>query len=306
LSSYVLEHLVRPPHALPDLAVDVAVVDDPMHGDDFHLALYLCYELHYRGFAGVDPAWEWEPSLLGLRRTFESAFERVLRAESPTTVSLDVEVDLAALANGDGPSLSTYMLERGTRTQFEEFAIHRSAYQLKEADPHTWCIPRLAGGPKSAMVLIQADEYGDGVAGESHAELFADTMAALGLDSSYGAYLDLLPGTTLATVNLVSLFGLHRRLRGALVGHLALFEMTSVGPMGRYSQALRRLRVPASARRFYDVHVEADIVHGKVASDIVFGARALSAVEARFAGHLFESWEHGSSSLRVPVGATRP
>ncbi|MEA2827569.1 MAG: hypothetical protein QOG43_2008 [Actinomycetota bacterium] len=305
---------------MPPLPVDVAVVDDPMQGDDFHLALYICYELHYRGFGGVDPAWEWEPSLLGLRRTFESAFERVLRAESPTTVSLDVEVDLAALASGDGPSLSAYMLERGTRAQFEEFAIHRSAYQLKEADPHTWCIPRLAGGAKSAMVLIQADEYGDGVAGESHAELFAHTMATLGLDPAYGAYLDLLPGTTLATVNLVSLFGLHRRLRGALVGHLALFEMTSVGPMGRYSQALRRMGLPSAARRFYDVHVEADMVHGKVASsrlagglatqepelapDIVFGARALSAVEARFAAHLFESWEHASSSLLVPVGAT--
>ena len=36
--------------------------------------------------------------------------------------------------------------------------------------------------------------------------------AALGLDPSYGAYLDLIPGVTLATVNLMSLFGLHRRL----------------------------------------------------------------------------------------------
>ncbi len=130
----------------------MTVSDDPMHGDDFHLALYVCYELHYRGFAGVDPAWEWEPSLLALRRTLESAFERALRAESPATVSFDVEADLAALANGDGRPLSAYMLEHGTQTQFEEFAIHRSAYQLKEADPHTWCIPRLAGGPKSATV----------------------------------------------------------------------------------------------------------------------------------------------------------
>ena len=26
-----------------------------------------------------------------------------------------------------------------------EIAVHRSGYQLKEADPHTWAIPRLNG-----------------------------------------------------------------------------------------------------------------------------------------------------------------
>jgi len=41
--------------------VDVA---DPLADDDLHLALYCCYELHYRGFDGVDPGWEWDPHLL--------------------------------------------------------------------------------------------------------------------------------------------------------------------------------------------------------------------------------------------------
>jgi hypothetical protein len=51
--------------------------------------------------------------------------------------------------------------------------------------------------------------------------LFAQAMDELGLDSSYGAYLNRIPGYTLATVNLMSLLGLHRRWRGAIVGHLA-------------------------------------------------------------------------------------
>ena len=41
----------------------------------------------------------------------------------------------------------------------------------------------------------------------------------------------------------MSLFGLHRRLRGALVGHLAAFEMTSSIPNRRYGDGLRRLGV---------------------------------------------------------------
>src|SRR5690606_26210325 len=100
--------------------------------------------------------------------------------------------------------------------------------------------------------------------------------------------------------NLVSLFGLHRRLRGALVGHLALFEMCSVTPMSRYLAAARRIgegRLPA-VERFYAVHVEADVHHAELAlqgmaaavvdaepelaGDVVFGAAALGRVEARF------------------------
>ncbi len=58
--------------------------------------------------------------------------------------------------------------------------MHRSAYQLKEADPHSWAIPRLSGPPKAALVEIQADEYGGGRPDRMHAELFADAMEALG------------------------------------------------------------------------------------------------------------------------------
>ena len=292
------------------------MADDPLIGDDTQLFLYLCYELHYRGLAGVDAAWEWEPSLLWLRRSVETAFEAALleRVGAPPAYWDDVPGGLRALIQTPpGPSLSAYFLERGTLEQFREFAIHRSGYQLKEADPHSWAIPRLWGPPKAALVEIQSDEYGGGRVGEAHADLFAATMAALGLVPTYGAYLDRLPGTTLATTNLISFFGLHRRWRGALVGHLAVFEMTSVEPMTRYAATVRRLGLPPAACRFYDVHVEADAHHQVVAAsglagglastepqlagDIIFGARAIMALEGRFTAHLLDSWAAGASSL---------
>jgi hypothetical protein len=46
---------------------------------------------------------------------------------------------------------------------------------------------------------------------------------------------------TLATNNLISLFCLHRRLRGALLRHLAAYEATSALPNRRYGNGLRRL-----------------------------------------------------------------
>src|SRR5688500_11658229 len=231
LSAFLLDHLRRPVHHLP---APPPVREDPLSGDDTQLFLYLCYELHYRGLPGVDERWEWEPTLLAARAAVEAAFETALvdLVAPPGPVFREIAEELRALiASAAGPSLSRYMLERGTVEQFREFALHRSAYQLKEADPHSWAIPRLSGRVKSAIVEIQSDEYGGGQPGQTHAELFADTMTALGLEAAYGAAVDRLPGTTLATVNLISHLGLHRRWRGALVGHLAVFEMTSVEPM---------------------------------------------------------------------------
>jgi hypothetical protein len=311
VSDLLLAALPRPVTGVPAPA--------PSSFEDLHLALYLCYELHYRGLPGVDDEWEWEPSLLALRATLEREFEAELRRAVATPMpSGTMDVDLRAIEDADdGLSLSKHLERDGTLAQFLEFVVHRSAYQLKEADPHSWALPRLHGGPKAAMVEIQADEYGGGDAGRIHAALFARTMDALGLDSAYGAYVDRLPAVTLATVNLMSMLGLHRRLRGAIVGHLALFEMTSSIPNRRYGNALRRLGFGPDATGFYDEHVVADAVHESVAAvdlagglaaqdpalvpDILWGAAALAFVEDRFARHLLESWAAGRSSLRAPI-----
>lgn len=318
LSEWLVHALRQSPASTQDAAPRVRdLAGDVLDDDDLQLALYCCYELHYRGFAGVDSGWEWAPSLLAFRQVLETGFESRLREEvGPIVSTADVGADLyQVVADGAGPSLSAYMAERGTVEQMREFCVHRSAYQLKEADPHTWAIPRIRGEAKAAMVEIQADEYGNGDPAAMHAALFADTMSELGLDPTYGAYLDLLPGFTLATVNLVSMLGLHRRHRGALVGHLALFEITSVAPMSRYSACLARLGLNERARRFYDVHVIADAIHEviaiermvrgfaadepELAPDVVFGARVVCVLEARLTLGLLDAWARRQSSLRA-------
>jgi hypothetical protein len=320
LSEFVVGRLRSP--GIPAAVPDTRRCGDPLSDDDFGLALYVAYELHYRSFSRVDEGLEWDPGLLTFCRSLEQAFLDRLSEEcgaSPAT-SDGIEFDLQQLIeSASGPPLSSYMEKRGSLTEMREFAVHRSAYQLKEADPHTWALPRLEGSTKAALVRIQGDEYGDGTTCRMHQQLFTTTMRALQLDASYGAYLDALPGTTLATVNLITLFGLHRRWRGALVGNLAVYEMTSVVPMSRYSSALERLGVATAARDFYDVHVRADAEHQFIALydlvgglardepnlsvDIMFGARATLDVEARFAQHLLDAWASGSSSLRQPIAS---
>jgi hypothetical protein len=151
-----------------------------------------------------------------------------------------------------------------------------------------------------------------------HSTLFAEGMRAMELDPTPGAYVDRLPGSTLATVNLMSLFGLHRRLRGAAVGHLAAFEMTSCVPNGRYAKGLRRLGLSAATTAYFDEHVEADAVHGSLAAhdlaggvvradpsldrDVRFGAEALLFLEDRAGRQMLDAWGAGASSLVEPGG----
>ena len=290
---------------------------EPLTDDDLQLTLYIAYELHYTAIAGVEEGWEWSPALLRLRSGLEQQFEAALElllGDGPLVEPSDVGGMLQQLiSEDDGPALSRYAETQATREQLLEHVVHRSAYQLKEADPHSWAIPRLSPQAKAALLEIQFDEYGEGRPERVHAELFAQTMRALDLDASYGAYLSSLPAITLATVNLMSLFGLHRRWRGAIVGHLAAFEMTSSLPNRRYGNAFRRIGCGPEVTRFYDEHVEADAVHENIAAwdlagglaraepgcaqDILFGARALLAIESIWAQHLLDCWQAGHSSL---------
>jgi len=316
LSELVIARLAQPPHEIP--AAAVAGGADPLGDDDLHLALYVLYELHYRSFAGVDPGWEWEPSLIAFRAVLERVFESALREALPVERPDDVPTQLQAILDeADGPSLSRHLETKATLEQFREFAVHRSAYQLKEADPHSWAIPRLSGRSKVALVEVQFDEYGGGRPERQHARLYAGVLEALGLDSGYGAYLDAIPGTTLATVNAMSMFGLHRRLRGAIVGNLAALEMDSTVPNRRYGNALRRFGFGAEATLFFDEHVEADAVHEalaahdlaaalaeddpEVGADILFGARAMTLLDVRVAERALASWAAGRTSLLRPL-----
>jgi hypothetical protein len=167
------------------------------------------------------------------------------------------------------------------------------------------------------MVTIQADEYGGGVTARMHAQLFRQLMLDWDLQDQYGRYLDQVPGLTLMATNLISMFGLHRRWRGALVGHLAMFEMTSSVPNGRYARGHRRLGGTEEAALFFDEHVVADAVHDQIAlhqlagalavaepqlsADIIFGAGCAAYADRVLADHLLLSWASGATSLRRPL-----
>ncbi len=296
----------------------VAESGDIVLDEDVQLSLYLMYELHY-GLPGVDERWEWAPDLLAARAVLEEAFEADLRRRWPASADArpvaEALFDLTADAARPGPgSTPVHVARKATREQVAELLVQRSVYQLKEADPHTWGIPRLRGRAKAALVDIQTDEYGQGRPERMHATLFATTMRGFGLDDTPNAYLDVVSAPSLASVNAISMFGLHRRLVAALCGHLAAFEMTSSLPAARWAQGLRRLGVGEDAVVFFDEHVEADAVHEQVAAHdlcgslveddptsygtLMWGASVCLGLDELAGEHCRRAWKEGRSGLR--------
>lgn len=332
LSALILELLDGDPGStdlsvlVPAARAATAATADALVDDDIQLSLFALYGLHYGSLPGVDDGWEWQPDLLETRGILEAAFESRLRAAVATPGAPQPKADAVAralfelTAPAPGPSLSRFVAKTATLEQLREFLVLRSIYTLREADPHSWAIPRLTGRAKTALVEIQFDEYGSGAPDRMHAGIFAKTMRGLGLDDSYAAYVDVVPAVTLASLNTMSLFGLHRRLRGAIVGHLAAFEMTSSLPNRSYGDGFRRLGFDAEVTDYFDEHVEADAVHEQIAArdlagtlvedhpelleSVLFGAAACLAVDDLVADHVREAWESGRSALRSPAVAT--
>ncbi len=311
------ETLAGLPAALDDaLSRSVDIVRD----DDLQLALLILHGLHYGSVVDADEEWEWHPATVAARVAIERAFERQLR-EQVGCVPLpapDAEAVAAALFEltkpTPGPSVGRFVAKRATDEQAREYVQLRSVYTLKEADAQTWSIPRLHGRPKAALVEIQTDEYGGGRAERMHSAIFAKLMRDLGLDDRYGAYLDAAPAVAIASVTMMTMFGLNRRLRGASAGHYAAYEMTSSLPNRLIGDGFRRLGYGADVTDYFDEHVEADAVHEQIAgrdlagglaeqepalvADIMFGARASILVDGLASERTLQEWTAGRSALR--------
>jgi hypothetical protein len=301
--------------------IDVPIAEADPYGLDLQLALYVLYELHYRGFHAVNARWEWNPALLHLRGRLEDVFVGAVRRDvgdiAPDDTA-EAEMDAISLEPVDGGGPSYHLRDHGTWEQMREYFVHRSLYHLKEGDPHAFAIPRLAGTAKAAFVAVEFDEYGGGRSDRVHQHLYAELLVAAGLDASYLGYIDHVPADALASVNLMSLFGLHRELRGAAIGHFASTEITSSPGSRRLVDALRRMDAPEPCVEFYAEHIVADAVHEQVVrtdvvgdlvarephleTDVIFGIRARDVVENRLADHVMQCWKEGRSSLRRPVG----
>lgn len=293
-------------------AIDQQAIDecDPW-GDDLQIALFVCQELTYRGWAGVPDDREFDPGVVGVRVQLENRFLAAIDAACAAS-DPSVEVEFRALVRApSGGGAADHLARVGTAREFADYFSVRSLYHLKEADPHAWVIPRLPPAAKAPFVAVLGDEYGGGRPERVHQALFADLLEEFGLDRGYLAYLDAAPAVTLAPVTLMTALGHRRARRGACVGHFAATEITSSPGSAQILAGLERLDASDRVRHFYREHVEADAVHEQVMrdevvagllqaepdleADVVTGVRAFLLVEDRLSAAFMRAWESGST-----------
>ncbi|MEP7089720.1 MAG: iron-containing redox enzyme family protein [Nocardioidaceae bacterium] len=330
LSTHVLALLADEPvtgSPAPDWADRVGGTADVLGDEDFHLALWMLFELHYRGFEDV-PDHEWDPHLIALRGRLTDRFERELRRVTAQVVghallgSDDLGEQIVEVIHAvEGPNLAAHLQRRASREEVLDFLAQRSLYHLKESDPHAFVMPRIDGRAKVALAELQYDEFGAGRPDRLHAQLFAEALESCGLDHRYGAYVDRTPGHTLAVNNVMSLFGLSRRLRGAALGHLAAFEATSSVPCRRIAAGIERVGLPEPVAAYFHEHVEADAAREQVAlrdicgglvadepglrADVLFGVAACLHLDALAARGLLAAWDDQDLLTRVPLAVGR-
>ncbi len=322
LSAQVIDALSGPAArgCFPPPPVDLP--EDVLYDDDLQLALWVLYELHYEGFEDADSAWEWDPRAMAYLAPLEEAFMTGLQVMAPVpdtdpAAPLHERIE-SVTERAPSAGMSRFMQREATAEQFREYLMIKSVYHLKESDPHSFVLPRLRGLPKVRLAELQYDEYGGGRPDRHHQTLFANTLRAAGLDDTYGTYLDLAPGITLAVNNAMSLFGLHRQHRGSAMGHLAAFEATSSIPCRRVAQGVRRIGLPEAAADYFDEHVEADAVHEQLAmreicgtmaeedptlvESILFGSWVCCYLDYLDGCELVGRWTAGDSALRQTPG----
>ncbi|MFK5690918.1 iron-containing redox enzyme family protein [Ornithinimicrobium sp. LYQ92] len=295
--------------------------------EDALLALWLVQGLSYHGYADVLADLEWDLAVLEVRTRLEAALqEELLSVAAPVVEALlpEAQADLTATlfslpdrVAAFAPSVSAWARSSMTTEQWREMLVLRSASQLKEADPHTFAVPRIPGAAKVALMEIQFDEYGSGDPTAMHSELFARAMRAVGLDGSYGGYADAWPTPVLLANVTLGWLAARRRWAPAVVGHLTMVETTSALPSKLYVAGARRLGLPEAAWRYFDEHVEADAAHEQVAVRDLCGAlvaddpQALDTllvgavlglhVEGLVAEQAMAAWGEGRSCLEVPL-----
>lgn len=318
ITESLFKALTRSPGALSVKVADRIIARDALFGDDAPLALFCLYELHNRGFRGVSDDWEWDPDCLELRRRLECAFVRQLRYEvflsyGMTKVSAkDVAMELTALARTSNSQLLSFIATDATSTHVEELAIHRSMFRGNEIESRVRAASQLCDHVTSSTRSGGVDDFGLDATVAVHAEMFRMALEATGIDGPHGTSLESVPSASLSSLNLVTMFALHRRWRAALVGYVALREMC-LGSAGSYVTGLERLgmrgvvdycRAQHDAGELLDSICLDESVSGFVAaqpelsSDVIFGARSFELLEGAFITRLMTAWSDGRSSLR--------
>jgi len=169
---------------------------------------------------------------------------------------------------GQGDALFMWLAERATLDEMRWFVEQEAAGEAGFDDLVAMAQVKTPVQAKLELARNYWDEMGRGNAKGMHGPMLDALVQALRVTPRIETTL----APSLALGNTMVAFGANRRYGYHAIGALGVIELTAPTRAVKVSEALRRLKVSAKARHYFDLHAVLDVKHSEAWNREVFAS----------------------------------
>jgi len=197
------------------------------------------------------------------RKPFIAAAEAAPRDPSAFVAWFE---DLKATGPGQGDALFPWLAERATLDEMRWFVEQEAAGESGFDDLVAMAQVKTPVQAKLELARNYWDEMGRGNAKGMHGPMLEAIVHALNVTPT----IEKTVAPSLALGNTMAAFATNRIYAYHAIGALGVIELTAPGRAAQVSLALRRLKVSAKARHYFDLHAVLDVKHSEAWNREVF------------------------------------
>ncbi|MBK8542715.1 MAG: iron-containing redox enzyme family protein [Caulobacteraceae bacterium] len=226
-------------------------------------------------------AFDEERNMLAIEREFIEQ-TRAAQSERATTAPREPQAFVAwfeALkenGQGQGDALFPWLAERATLEEMRWFVEQEAAGEAGFDDLVAMSQVKMPTRAKLELARNYWDEMGRGNAKGMHGPMLDALVQALRVTP----HIDTTLAPSLALGNTMAALATNRAYAYHAIGALGVIELTAPGRATLVSEALRRLKVSAKARHYFDLHAVLDIKHSEAWNREVFASIVAATPEA--------------------------
>lgn len=196
--------------------------------------------------------------------------------------------------NGPGQNdrLFPWLAERATMDEMRWFIEQEAAGEAGFDDLVAMAQIKMPAQAKLELARNYWDEMGRGNAKGMHGPMLEALVHALKVTPR----IETTVAPSLALGNTMAALGTNRAYAFHIIGALGVIELTAPGRAAKVSEGLRRLKVSAKARHYFDLHAVLDIKHSEAWNREVFASIVAETPDA--APHIAEG-----ALMRLQCGA---
>jgi hypothetical protein len=169
---------------------------------------------------------------------------------------------------GQGDALFPWLAERATLDEMRWFIEQEAAGEAGFDDLVAMAQVKAPVQAKLELARNYWDEMGRGNAKGMHGPMLDALVKALGVTPQIETTL----APPLALGNTMAALATNRSYAYHAIGALGVIELTAPGRAAKVSEALRRLKVSAKARHYFDLHAVLDVKHSEAWNREVFAS----------------------------------